>query len=509
MTQHPQIWPRVSFVLLLPYKRTWVMRPLDRAHRRVVWDASLLRPGIAGGTPESHWKSPWTYFFSKKVSSAAVAPGYAAWPLTGQGAIWADLPELRPVVLERHEFWEPEQAHESRDRVAYLAIHFSMDGADVDRIELSSKRFRRPGEEGQAHVTDLCRRAGVALKYGVGGYAMVDTDVVPRWGADSFARPEVGSMSLLDATPAPEPGQLWDGPFRLHSNNSRSHVISFVGSDADFASPPTTLRDLAGWTPRQTWLYQLATGMNRERFFHLPPSTTAAAAEGVFHRGSATCRAELDGLAIITDPILTAPQNVHDLNALQLLAHGRILDIVMLALRQRAWLDRHTEDLARPVSMADARARVADIVERENELVWFRNSRWFTEVPGRPEATSVLRQLQARLETPQLLDDAREEQQDLLRAASLVRQQTQLEEAEQADRAREITEFAVAALAPPSLILSLGALFGGPGLGFGVGWLVFAIVVGVVSVLAVRMVQRRRSRQRESAPIGSGLSADW
>lgn len=504
----PVGWPRASFVLLLPYKRTWVMRPLDRTRKRRVWDASLLRPGITGSTPESHWKNPWTYFFSKKVSRATVASGYAAWQLQNPPPVWDELPSLRPLVVERHEFWRPEPDIETRDRIGFIAVHFAMTGAEPAELELASQCLRRPGKSGSERITDLCHRAGVAASYAWGGYSTVEKESLARWGRDSFAEPEVGGMVLGTVTPCPSEGNVKHGRIRLHSNNSRAQAISFVGLSEEFASPPTTVAGIEHWTTRQAWLYQLATGMNRTRYFPLPPSTEAAAADGMFSRGSALCRVELDGLAIATDPVLARPENVHDVDSLQLLAHGRILDITMLALRQRAWLDQHTEDLARPVRRSDARETVADMIERENELVWFRNSRWFTEVPGRPEATVILRQLQSRLETPQLLQDAREEQQDLLRAASLVRQQTQLEESAESDRTRELTELAVAALAPPSLVLSLAALIGGPGVAFGFVWLLVAGVVGALAVLAVWRFRRRRSSTGEH--VGSRVAeSEW
>lgn len=66
----------------------------------------------------------------------------------------------------------------------------------------------------------------------------------------------------------------------------------------------------------------------------------------------------------------------------------------------------------------------------------------------------------------------------------------------------------MAALAPPSLVLSLAALIGGPGVAFGFAWLLIAGFVGAVAVLAVWRFRRvKREENTMNAPVSS--DSDW
>lgn len=304
--------------------------------------------------------------------------------------------------------------------------------------------------------------------------------------------------------------------FELHRNTSGGFVIAFAATGRELARCDLLAHHTA-WTPLQTWTFQQATGANDRKFFRLPPLSEDAAAAGTFEFEATQGRAVATGLSVIADPLLTT-HHWRDASDIQALLHSRLLDVVLLCLRQRAWLDQHAEALAKVYTLSeDDEARQEVLLDQGNQLGHFRNARWFTEVPGHPEATALLRALQDALDSNSLLKEASAEEDDLLRMVRLrntVRQakaaearsrereltrQREDEAAKQRERERESIERALAIITVGAIVPSLFAVFGEPGLRLGIVTLIVTVVLMVAAGFVGPMLLRRITGRSDSA----------
>ena len=293
------------------------------------------------------------------------------------------------------------------------------------------------------------------------------------------------------------------------------------------------------WSEEEKWSYQLAAGHRLNGTYALPDDTRAEAADGTAHALGCDLRVSPTGLAVLLDPALRTSRadfvkfkaaaadqgrRLADFTAnsyvsepvIRSVVHGRFVELAMLALRQRFFLADHVQALARvhepgPASGDEGEAGSAlAAIELEQRFQWFINQRWFDEVPGRREATEVLRTFQQQWGMTAELERIRQEQEGIFRIQTFAHRERQEAEQQQTlerrraaedarNSSREFFEFAASVFAPPALVFSALAVFQDPGEELfwrGIGWSL-AFVFLLVGFVCFRWVRRRRDRVQE------------
>ncbi|OFS06174.1 hypothetical protein [Kytococcus sp. HMSC28H12] len=522
----------------------------------MMWDPTVL--GAEPGSVEyQHWHEPHKYFHSARTRKAARPTRFACWPaeaLNVYGRVFKGGPDLRLLAGERWEY-SPSPDHDGHE-MGYAVLHLELRHATDETLQATSELLRRPKPDGLLNMA--LHRMGLAVKVQKGAYSMVDAgylkgssakdleavagypttyDPRKRWldgvGRPCTTTPRRVTVKVLDGetqlarTAREDASAAAASTPTVARTANRVRVLTVAAPLAPLTSRPSNLQALDAWTPEQAWTHQLATGMNRKRYFRLPPNNPEAAAHGSFAIDGSIGRATLDGVGVVIDPALQNPADEHDIASLTVLYHGRLLEVMLLAIRQRDWLDAHHEsvaglesdpdapergeentetdepspeegDLLSVVQASSAREKLREIMRTEARLNWFHNNRWFTEVPGRPEATTLLRELQEAFETPAMLADTRGELRDLIGSAELHKQLADLDQQDHADRARDRLEQLLALVTGVGLVLALAALVADPGWALAVSSTLAAVALGLAAWAWMRWrnVRRRRHLQQ-------------
>lgn len=212
-----------------------------------------------------------------------------------------------------------------------------------------------------------------------------------------------------------------------------------------------------------------------------------------------------NGLAIVQPD--RADVDEWKIQQMRLLVHSRFVDLVLLAMRQRSFLDRHANALAetgaewRGDSLGEH--EFARVLEHEWSLMNFRNQLWFSVVPWRDTGTDVLELLHARWRLPALFDEVASEQADLERLLALYAEKERRQaaedkrardkaEAERRDSARSRLEYFLAWATPVTVISTVAALVADPS----VALVVCALAASaLLTVIAIRLLGERRSER--------------
>ncbi|QRO87008.1 hypothetical protein [Kytococcus sedentarius] len=499
----------------------------------MMWDPTVL--GASSGTTEhQHWYQPGSYFHARRVRDAVRPHRFSFWPadaLTVKGHLFKDSPMLRLIATERWEYSSlgDEASRTADGSLGFAVLHMMLDAPDDLALQDASERLRRP--RGGHRVDDVLHQMGLAVQFSPGAFSRLDAKYVAKIGAGQ------GTQAVPRFSTVYAPGDRWTGiggrpwPTRSQRLNvgaltgetaflrsiredwehataeapetartaNRTRVITVAEPAGPIEAPPSNLATLTEWSPAQAWTFQLAGGMNRRAYFRLPSNTPEAASQGTFTVDGSIGRATQDGVGVVIDPLLTENTcDQHDIASLRVLFHGRLLETTLLALRQRDWLDAHQESVAGlwtneedPDVTSTAEGRVRELLARESGLNGFHNTRWFTEVPGRPEATVLLRETQEALETPSLLEETRNELKDLLRIAELQKQVNDLKRQAAADDKRDTLESLLAVVAAVGLVLALAALVADPSWQLAGVSVAVALVLALIAPWAIRQILQR------------------
>ena len=536
-------WNRASFVLVVPYSPRWRVRRLvdrggaagtNKAGPRIPFDLVYRGSSAEGDTSgedaasalKGYWNIPGRYFTSAKIANAASPDRYAYWlggaeyvspSDSGRVTFPSQYGALELIAAECQEYLQPGAASEV-EPVAFAVFHLRLPEVTSSSLTDAARSLRRPDARLADILTRCLRMMGIGAEFTKGGFARcalpqkedawaairsdfgLQSALVPvqqenaavGFGEQTYRVPhalERLSSDLWEGDLPQRDGaqgyvfsrETWKQRIQLHRNSGRAFILTFVAGER-VTEPCELLESHHEWTPVQTWTHQLATGANPDRFFRLPPTSATAAAAQTFEFDATQCRAMPDGLAVVADPVLTT-KAWRDGSDIQALLHSRLLDLVLLCLRQRAWLDRHAESLAKlyaaEAGSVDDHTLEQELLRKGGELGRFRNTRWFTEVPAHPEATVLLRTMQDALETPTMLLDAAEEEEELIRGANMRRAAVKERESEERAKLRDRLEKFLAALTVAAVVPSLFALMAEP------GWLLFGSGVGVTVVLTV------------------------
>ena len=186
-----------------------------------------------------------------------------------------------------------------------------------------------------------------------------------------------------------------------------------------------------------------------------------------------------------------------------------MLDIVILCLRQRTYLDRNAESEAHVLVGKNhwGDEELDRLLDRERSVTAFLNRLWFTEVPGRREATLVMNKFQKVLGTPVLLKELRDEQESLVRVVEVQRRidnvardkvnmeqerrRVQLEKA-----AEKRLEIIVLVLTIISTILALLSLKSDPNCGLFVAGLICTVIVAVIGGICGKRLSKLTAKDK-------------
>lgn len=544
-------WKHVSFALVLPYHPDWATHAIvengDGAkagrHKHSTHSYNF-HPWFDVGVARNlnHWKNPYYYHNSKKIAHAAIPQRHAAWegaevtppqaPEAGADAGTTDTHDepafagLQLVGAERSEFDHP--------KIGYAILHFASGDVTSDQFQALCAHLRRPTDV--APYNEVLARMGIGAELQRGGFLTAPTRAT---GVAAVTRTQHRDRRSADDTPdTSEPLQILEDARReppakrvyLHRNSGRTFVLTHAVPTSAMGAKPSMLADHSAWTAEQAWSYFAAVGITANGFFRRPGHSEEQARRGTFEADLYHMRAASDGLAAIGHPDLVAPDPTSpeapppldlDRRTIQILLHGRLLDMCLLALRQRAWLDAHCEDLA-ALPQGSLGEKLDSLKARESSLALFRNQVWFTDIPGRSEATTLLNAQQGALNCPAMLADVVDEQKDLMRQSNLLRNEEELERAKkEAERQRSLDEKAkdleeqakkkdaetqkrtraielvIAFTVPYSLVLATGAMFENPDLSTGFRWLLIAVTI---TCLAVIVYHATWSRSSDSKP---------
>ncbi|ERF56109.1 hypothetical protein H641_06690, partial [Cutibacterium granulosum DSM 20700] len=145
---------------------------------------------------------------------------------------------------------------------------------------------------------------------------------------------------------------------------------------------------------------------------------------------------------------------------------------------------------------------------REQSVAAFLNGLWFTEVPGRREATLVMKEFQKVLGTPALLTELRDEQESLVRVVEVQRRidnvareknrkEQERRREEQEKDAENKLEIIVLCLTVISTVLALAALFSDPSILLCIVGFVIAAILAAITTVVVRGKQKSVTRNSE------------
>jgi hypothetical protein len=214
--------------------------------------------------------------------------------------------------------------------------------------------------------------------------------------------------------------------------------------------------------------------------------------------GSTVVRAGRHGMSFISNKSPSAADAgglengaAHELMAQ--MTHLHAVRIVMLHLRQRAFLECHADALANLDWDHPTRAR-HDALTLEKALIRFQNKYWIARVPDRPAVASVVDALNQASELTPLLQDIADESSSISRVL-------ELESAQSSQAINDQLNNLVGVFAVPAVILGLLALMADP------SWELAAWGVGLslLGGLVVTFALRRWSRQTRKDKGTPGL----
>ncbi|MES7197836.1 hypothetical protein U6W25_01330 [Cutibacterium acnes] len=494
-------WRKVTFSVVVPYRPEWVTEPIENMASKTVGPAEVIDSLVSSSEDilqsfRDQAYEPHKYYFSRRIRDAVRMYRHAVYDATREDAIRAKVAERRKshkgsilnipeglsyLGAERREYEDSLGAVAGGEAFHYAVLHFRLDDVTDAAVETAAAWLKPPGGDGARYLSGLLSDIGLGrCLYSWGGFSQ---------GNAGCGR---GKASSRDRGCG-----AGGAPFL---NCNRIFVMTFAEVDPQDLRHPSYFGHHKAWTPAQAWLYHLATG-GIGIYRGVPPSDTSDAAnDGMFCLDATWVRIEEAGMAVMTQPVLLEESNRKHAGALCLLCHSRMLDIVILCLRQRTYLDRNAESEARVLVGKGhwGDEELDRLLDRERSVAAFLNGLWFTEVSGRREATLVLNEFQKVLGTPVLLTELRDEQESLVRVVEVHRRidnvamdkarKEQERRREQLEKAVEKRlEIIVLVLTVISTMLALLALVSDPNLGlFAVGF----ILTGIVALIGGIRVKR-------------------
>ncbi|MDU7727834.1 MAG: hypothetical protein E7J88_03930 [Cutibacterium granulosum] len=507
-------WRKVTFSAIVPYRSSWVTEPIESSRSKGSLDADKFFEPFADDDShtkkyfDSSWnyaKSQSSYFFSKRIKEAVKisqhtfygsnnekevlknAPGHGPQEPSQKNTGFGIPEKLTFLGSERREYDDGLGLVAGGEAFYYAVLHFRLNDATDAEVRESAEWLKRPGKAGSEYLTGLLKNIGIGrCSYSVGGFSGCFT---------KNKKSDVGSRKT-DSEPS--------------HNYKRIFVLTFAEVDPCELKYPSCFNHHQAWTPTQAWLYELATG-GIGIYSGMPPSDTSDAAhDGMFCLDATWCRIEESGMALLTQSALYEEANCRHAAKLCRLCHSRMLDIIILCLRQRIYLDRNAESEARVLA---GKSRWGDeefdqLLDREQSVAAFLNGLWFTEVPGRREATLVMKEFQKVLGTPALLTELRDEQESLVRVVEVQRRidnvareknrkEQERRREEQEKDAENKLEIIVLCLTVISTVLALAALFSDPSILLCIVGFVVAAILAATTTVVVREKQKSVTRNSE------------
>lgn len=504
-------WRKVTFSVIVPYRSDWVTEPIESSHGRPSKDETnkFFKPLINHESHENfkglqtalkYANSQGSYFFSKRIKAAVNISHYAFYGHEDKEKVLSEIREaeylsdgckipqnLRYVGLERREYDDLLGSVAGGEAFCYAVLHFLIDDATDIEVAEVAEWLKRPKWYGEKYLTSLLDNAGIGkCKYSKGGFSCEKKN---------WDEPEQNKRHNSDSRSNPS------------FNYNRIFVLTFAEVDPCGLKRPSCFDHHESWTPTQAWLYELATG-GIGIYSGMPPSDTSdAARDGMFCFGATWGRIEESGIALLAQPVLCEEANLIHAVKLCLLCHSRMLDIIILCLRQRIYLDRNAESEARVLAGKSrwGDEEFAQLLDREQSVAAFLNGLWFTEVPGRREATLVMKEFQKVLGTPALLTELRDEQESLVRVVEVQRridnvareknrkEQERRREEREKDAENKL-EIIVLCLTVISTVLALAALFSDPSILLCIVGFAIAAILAAIATVVVREKQKSVTR---------------
>lgn len=293
----------------------------------------------------------------------------------------------------------------------------------------------------------------------------------------------------------------------------RPFLITHLAPVHAVTQRPAKALHLDQWGPVQAWALAMSSGVGAGRSMLTEANTTDASVQCSGWLDRTYVRASRDGIAFVSTE---AARKDDERNArIRVFSHGPVVDLAILALRQRKVLLRQAEELteasrfwkvdASEEGAADEVLRTAAEVLRralalDAAFVQFRNTGWLTSVPGRPEGTKVLRLMQDGLGTEELVSEVVEKQADLTRVLDLAASVRERNIQERRERLNVTLGILAAVFGLAALVLGGAALFAEPSprlLGGAVKLVACISAVGALTAAcAWAFGARRRRKQR-------------
>lgn len=325
-------------------------------------------------------------------------------------------------------------------------------------------------------------------------------------------------------------------------DRTRAFLLTHAIPEGDGIQSPALLAGHTDWPLEQRWAFLATNGVHPEATLRLPPRSAEAAECGGFERNTYHARISRDGFALIGDASIDgssspalANQIKMDRWANQCLMHTRLVDLAILAQRQKMQLDLHADNLKllwgdetdgedpkhttstnSLSSEITHRAKSLDrqlsyLQEQQEKLAYFRNKYWIRDVSGHPDDSEFLQRLQDALGSPQALQEVISEQTSLYEYVSTEQRAAEAQvrqEDQEVTREREHQlELLLAIFVPASVIPSLGALFIDPSLPQGILWTFFTAIFTALCIFGWMAWSRRQSRNaKDSSDNASGTS---
>lgn len=507
-------WASVSASLILPFDLRLSGREGAGAGEAAGWrtDRWTLK-GLqdhssyfaASGSPTIKDRARW--FSSPRFRKALDEAEYSHLPASHAGN--EALAKIGVVVkcIERRRY----------DEIGFLVIHVVLHGDALADPEAVFRALRRPYSPidgpGAAASFPATVRTGLEEIIALSG-------LTEPPGTRSGARVGIskgGFIALVNEQGFAVAGDD-DGDRR---KSIRPFLVTHLAPEQEVAAHPPAAARLDKWGAVEAWAFALSSGIGAGRSLTSEPNTAEAAQRCSGWLDHTFVRASENGVAFVsTDAADSKSRENSDIEAL---SHGPVVDLAVLALRQRGHLYTHAEKLAAVAAtwartLPDGRPVSADVVRERAEgvlrealvldamFVQFRNTMWFASVPGRPEGTSVLRLVQSGLGTDEMIAEIVEKQADLTRVLDLVAairereaQERRAEEALRRDKLNLVFGVGAAILAPSALVFGAAALLSEPASSlFGIS-LAVAVVLSAVFTLLVYRSPRINWRKRKGA----------
>ena len=504
-----RMWRKVTFSVIVPYRPEWVTEPIEAMASKIVKPAEVLDSLVSRArnilkSSRSQACEPHRYYFSERIREAARIYRHAFYDATRDDAIRVKVTErrrtykrsglnipdgLRYLGAERREYEDSLGDVAGGEAFHYAVLHFRLDDVPDAAVETAAAWLKRPGGDAEYLSALLCDIGLGGCLYSWGGFSL---------SSSQRSHEKDGSRD--------HSCDIGESPSR---NCNRFFVVTFAEVDPQDLEHPSYFGHHKAWSPTQAWLYHLATG-GIGIYRGVPPSDTKdAASDGMFSLDATWARIEEAGMAIMTQSTLFEEDNRKHAGALCLLCHGRMLDIVILCLRQRTYLDRNAESEAHVLVGKNhwGDEELDRLLDRERSVTAFLNRLWFTEVPGRREATLVMNKFQKVLGTPVLLKELRDEQESLVRVVEVQRRidnvardkvnmeqerrRVQLEKA-----AEKRLEIIVLVLTIISTILALLSLKSDPNCGLFVAGLICTVIVAVIGGICGKRLSKLTAKDK-------------